>query len=202
MHLLLTSAGFKNGNIGQFFLSILPKPPEKCSVLMLAYPQNDEEQLHIDESKRELSEMGITNIVLYELRYCNFKPPKECDIIYVCGGNTFSILQKIKDTPALEEFLRSSVMEAGTIYVGVSAGSIIAGPDIEIAGWGSEGDKNKAGLEDMKGLEFTQTSIFPHFRQEMNEEFEHFRGRTMHPIIKLTDEEALYVNDTGNRMIK
>ena len=73
--------------------------------------------------------------------------------MYVCGGNTFKILHKLRET-RLDVYITKQV-EQGALYVGVSAGSIIAGPDIEIAGWGSEGDENEVNLQDLEGFNFT-----------------------------------------------
>ncbi len=65
---------------------------------------------------------------------------------FIAGMYNFAsnaILNKLRET-RLDQFIIENVNK-GSIHVGVSVGSIIAGPSIEIAGWGSEGDKNDIG---------------------------------------------------------
>ena len=86
-------------------------------------------------------------------------------------------------------------MEAGSVYVGVSAGSIIAGPSIDIAGWGSEADKNEVGIKDLQGLNFTNIQIYPHFREELRGEIDGFRKISQNPVSELFNGEALIISD-------
>jgi dipeptidase E len=53
------------------------------------------------------------------------------DILYVTGGNVFYLLEQSQETNFIT-FVRSRVA-SGTIYIGHSAGAIIAGPNIEPA---------------------------------------------------------------------
>ena len=54
-----------------------------------------------------------------------------CDLIYVTGGNTFFLLQELRKSGA-DRLIRAQVA-AGKLYVGESAGAIVAGPDIGFA---------------------------------------------------------------------
>jgi len=51
------------------------------------------------------------------------------DVLYVQGGNTFYLLDRMRRSGA-DGIIRKLVAAHGTVYCGVSAGSIIAGPDI------------------------------------------------------------------------
>lgn len=201
MKLLLTSAGLQNKKVSDFFISVLPKKPSDLSVLMVAFAQNDIEQHYIDESKKELIELGIKNATVFNLKEEKFESERDYDAIYVCGGNTFSILNRIR-TVGIDKFIIDAVKNKGTLYIGVSAGSIIAGPSIEIAGWGSEGDKNDIGLTDFTGFGLTDIAVFPHFTLNQKEEVESFKNKVKYPIIELTDEEAVYVENDKTKVIK
>jgi dipeptidase E len=124
---------------------------------------------------------------------------KKFDIIYVCGGNTFAILNKLRETK-LDQFIIEAVNN-GTIYVGVSAGSIIAGPDIEIAGWGSEGDKNEINLKNLSGFNLANVGIFPHFHEELRSEVEEFKKKVSYEVIELTNGEAVLVKNNQVKKI-
>lgn len=51
------------------------------------------------------------------------------DFIFISGGNTFFLLQELKRTGADRIIIEQ--IEAGKIYIGVSAGSVVMSPDIE-----------------------------------------------------------------------
>jgi dipeptidase E len=55
---------------------------------------------------------------------------KDCDIIWVGGGNTFYLLQEVRRS-GFDKFLEKKIKD-GTPYVGTSAGSILLGPNIEL----------------------------------------------------------------------
>lgn len=112
------------------------------------------------------------------------------DGYYVCGGNTFYILDRLRKT-GLIELLKREIRE-GKPYIGVSAGSIIAGKDIEIAGWGINGDENDIGLSDFSGMNISNETIFPHYTMENEVEvldFERQRGKN---VIRLEDGNGIF----------
>jgi len=200
MKLLLTSSGLRNKIVSDFFISILGKKPKECSVLIIAYVQNDEEQFYISESKKELLDLGIKNISFLNLKEDVFENQNDFDVIYVCGGNTFAILNRMRIL-SMDKFIINSINKS-SVYFGISAGSIIAGPNIEIAGFGSEGDINEIGLKNLSGLNLTNISIFPHYRDDLKSEVDIFRSRADYPVVALKDGEAIFVEDSGYQIIK
>lgn len=200
MALLLTSAGLPNQKLRNLLVANLTKPPNTCLVLMMAYARSQEEHDYVGGLKHELAQTGIRNIDLFNLQENRLGDRTKYDVIYVCGGNTFSILNRMRIAGA-DEFIKNAMKNQDILYVGVSAGSIIAGPNIAIAGWGSEGDKNEIGLEDLTGLGLTEISIFPHFKAYLKPEVEEFRTIAHYPVIELTDEQAVFINDEDHQVI-
>ncbi len=188
--LLLTSAGFLNPKIAEEFLKLTND--KEAKILMVAYAQDDNEQFYVNESKKELEELGFGDIFVLNMdEFSDISSLKDFDVIYVCGGNTYSILKKMKEF-GLDKFIINQVNK-GSIYVGVSAGSIIAGQTIEIAGWGSEGDSNDVDLKDLSGLGFTDIAIFPHFKESISDELVKFREKVKYPVQELSDSQALLI---------
>ena len=133
--LLLTSAGFLNKEISNLFLKELSKEPNKSKVFMVTGARTKEEEYYIQESKQELINLGFKDIFVFNLdRKISLDEVKDCDVIYVCGGNTYYILKRFRET-GLDKIVIELVNQV-KIYIGVSAGSVMAGPNIEIAGWG------------------------------------------------------------------
>lgn len=198
--LLLTSAGLINKEISQVLLTELSKPLNKMRTLVVAYAKTPEEEFYVNQSKQELLNFGLRDVVVVNMHHqMGLENLGDVDIVYVCGGNTFAILNKLRGT-GLDAYIVDQV-DKGAIYIGVSAGSIIAGPDIEIAGWGSQGDKNEIDLKDVKGFNFTNIAIFPHFHEELRSEVEEFKNRVDYQVVELTDEQALLIKDDNVKII-
>lgn len=194
MKLFLTSSALDDQSVAKAFLAFLDKKPEDCSVLMLSYTENPKEEFYVNESKSELENLGFKKIMLLNMgKDKNMSILNGADIIYVCGGNTYSILQKMREG-GFDTYIKDHD-HSGTVYFGVSAGSIIAGPHIEIAGYGSEGDPNTVGLKDLIGLRLTEAVIFPHYRDELEKQVSKFRTMTTYPVIPLRNGEALEIED-------
>ncbi|HRZ30475.1 MAG TPA: Type 1 glutamine amidotransferase-like domain-containing protein [Candidatus Paceibacterota bacterium] len=193
MKLFLTSAGFADQNLRSFFIGNLGESPVNLRVVMLALIKDSEEKFYVDLSRKELEEIGFTSIKFINLNEgLEPKALEKFDLVYVCGGNTFAIYKKIKESGfagKIEELVKDDKL----IYIGVSAGSIIAGPDIEIAGWGSEGDENEVGLQELKGLGLTEVSVFPHYHEELKDEVEAFRRKVSYPVVELRNDQLVYV---------
>jgi len=190
--LLLTSAGFLNKEISDLFLKELGKEPSKSRIFMVTSARTREEEYYIQESKQELIDLGFKDIFVFNLdRKILLDEVKNYDAIYVCGGNTFYIMKRFRET-GLDKIVIELVNQ-GKIYIGVSAGSVMAGPDIEIASWGEDGDKNDVNLKDLTGFNFTNITVFPHFEEKNKQEVEEFKKKVNYPVIELTDNQAVFV---------
>jgi peptidase E len=125
-NIILTSTGFTNKNIEEKFLSLVNVPNNKIKVIFIPTAAITEDaKVWIPICKKDLLDAGILedNIVTYDLdrimscyEICNF------NAIYVCGGTTEHLLNKMNETKfniPLKKFL-----DNGGVYVGVSAGSV------------------------------------------------------------------------------
>ena len=169
--LLLTSAGFTNQKISDEFLKLLNRPTSKTKVIFVPTAAKSEDRYeesevwkYVEESRAELIRTGIKeeNIKTLDLDHkIRYEETKGFDIIYVCGGNTFYLLAKAKES-GFDNIIKKFV-EKGGVYVGVSAGSILTGPDIEITlPW----DNNDIGLKDFTALNLTDKIICPHYSEK------------------------------------
>lgn len=193
MTLYLTSTGLESKQVAERFKKVLIKKDIKnISVLVISVQDNELDALYLQKTKDELGKIGIIDIEVFELGNKPFIPINEngYDVIYVCGGNTFIYLDRIRKT-GLDKFIIDAVKSNRSIYVGVSAGSIIAGPDISIASWGSEGDSNDIDLKDLSSLGLINIVISPHYREELKSELDEFRNTYGYQVCELTDNQAL-----------
>lgn len=191
MKLFLTSNGLENKSVSNHFeLNFSPKEPKYLSFLVISIQDSEQDAFYLEKTLNEIRNTGAQDIDVFKLGNKEFTTEKEYDVIFVCGGNTFDYLDRIRKT-GLDKFIIDFAKKEDAVYVGVSAGSIIAGPDIAIAG---DGDANNIGLSDFKGLCLTDYIIYPHYRKELKSKLDEFKKKSGHPIIELEDNQAFAVN--------
>lgn len=195
MKLILTSSGFGNSEIAAIFIREMNKNPKGCKGLVVAYANTRTEEYFANEARRDLVRMGCRHVCVVNMKnHFDIGKFRNFDFIYVCGGNTFSIMKKLKETK-MDKFIISQVKK-GAMYVGVSAGSIVAGRTIEIAK--EAGDANDVGLKNMKGLGLTEISVFPHFTEDCRKRLEDFKRKAKYPILELSDCQAVVCGENNH----
>lgn len=196
MKLLLTSTGLKNEKIKDFFVSQFDRLDNKTACIVTS-GRNEEEQFYIDGSIKELEDLGIKVVEFNIAKHNSFVNFREFDIYYVCGGNTFFILDRMRKTEVDKILIKA--VKNNKFYIGVSAGSIIAGPDIEVAGLG---DLNDVNLEDLTGLRLTPYIVTPHYNQKEESDVKAFgKKRIGETVIAITDDQAIFVKNGEYELI-
>jgi dipeptidase E len=191
MKLLLTSTGLTNQKIRDFFISQFSTLEDKKACLIFTIKEESDWQW-IEHYVKELKSIGLQYDGINISEEKDLSDLQEYDIYYVCGGNTFYILDRLRKTNLDRVILKA--IENNKFYVGVSAGSIIAGLDIEVAGIG-EGDENDINLSDLRGFGLVHFHISPHYTEQDKNEVEEFYSKRKESIIALTDDQALFVTE-------
>ena len=109
----------------------------------------------------------------------------EVDAIYVCGGNTFYLLKKLKEC-GLYDKMQKWVSD-GLLYIGASAGSVIASPDISYI---LCMDTNDCDLDNTSGLSLISESLIPHYTDEFADAAEKLKKNNA-AVVTITDAQAL-----------
>lgn len=196
--LLLTSNGLENPKVGEAFVRLLTKPPAETTVLFVPTASRTESEMkYVRKSQDELVAVGVhrENIVWLNAN-CVVPAGRTFDVVYVCGGNTLYLLKRVRETGFDTKIVE--LVEAGAVYVGASAGSILAGPDISIA---APFDENDVGITDMRGLGLTDAIVSPHFQNEEEQAVADMEQRLGHPVIRLPDNQALLIEDDKREII-
>lgn len=199
--LLLTSTGLANQNITNQFLQIIDKPVSQIKIIFVPTASRSEEELkYVNESKKELLDLGISanNIKTLNLdKPVSFQEVEDFDVIYVCGGNTFYLLKKAREAgfdKVIIEFAKTD-----KLYFGVSAGSILVCPNIDIA---SPFDENDVNLTDLTGLNLTDVIVSPHYKDEEKTIIDDFKKKSQYKVVPLTDNQALLVLDGETKIVE
>lgn len=182
MKLFLTSYLAGTKKLVEEFLSEL----EPKVITFIPTAANVEEYRgYVGEAMTAFQEMGfqlrILDVEKYEKNYL-VESLKECKCLYVSGGNTFYLLQEFK-RKGLCEIIKERVLE-GMMYIGESAGAIIASKDIEYSQ--IMDDKNVA----KELVDYSALRLFEHFILPHNGEFP-FVESTAQTIEKYKDSLSL-----------
>lgn len=193
-NVMLTSAGFEDfeskpkSNIVNRFLQMLGKPIAEAKVLFIPAAAIDEEAVKMaDWCKKELLRLGVKddNIFVYNLDdSITETEAMQYDVIYFTSGSTSHLLKRVRETSF--DVIVKKMVHSNKVYVGVSAGSIIATPNI--------GDPFH---QDTAGLCLVNAYLSVHCPADAE-------ARTDLPLphIALTDNQALVVRWDGYEMIK
>ena len=123
------------------------------------------------------------------------------DIIFVGGGNTFYLLQELRRSGA--DKIVAQEVNKGKLYIGESAGAVIACPDIGYCS-GMDSPEKAPDLTDYTGLGLVDFYIVPHIgNEEMGEAakkaVEEYNSRLDLKII--TDRQVIQVDGENNRIL-
>lgn len=202
MHkLLLTSAGFENPGIGDEFVKLIDNKVAVTKVLFIPTASRTQEELYyVEKSKQELLSLGIKreNILIYNLDHeLTEDAVDEIGAIYICGGNPFYLLHKVRKS----EFdnVLAQLIDKGIVYVGVSAGSMLMGPDINIP---EHTERNDTGITDFRGLNYTENVIIPHYTEDLKKTVEESQQKTQYILRPLTDNQALLITGSCVQVIE
>lgn len=158
MKLLLCSDFF---NIGKLYLDRFFDLKKKHTCLFVGYAHED------DETMFESGTVALLEGMNFEVENLTFgfdkDSHKKFDMVFVRGGNTTKLIHYLKKYDQFEYV--KSLAEGGAVYVGNSAGSVLAGSDTE---WTLRSEpydfnmKAEFGKDALKGFGFVKKLVFVH----------------------------------------
>jgi dipeptidase E len=205
MKLLLTSGGITNKTIAKSLRKLLGKPFQKSKLVFIPTAANispgDKDWLINDLNncrKLGFREIDVLNIDATSSERMWRPRIESADVMLFGGGNTFYLLRWFKKSglaKALHKLLKTKV------YVGISAGSIAAAPNLSLSG-NKNYDLFKIYYEDeakespavTKGLGLVKFHIRPHFNSP---HFPHARATYIREIAKKTKEPIYAIDDNS-----
>ena len=206
MRLLLTSAGVKNPSIHEALLALLGKPIADCSALCIPTamyghphvgPGDGVWRFISGRSDQPMCELGWKSLGVLELTALpsideeRWVPlVRDTDVLLVSGGDALYLSHWMRQSGLAD--LLPSLSE--TVYVGMSAGSMVMTPRIgeDFVGWrppADGGDDSTLGVVDF--------SIFPHLGMPENTmaAAESWAAQIAGPSYAIDDDTAITVHD-------
>ncbi len=199
MKLLLTSQGITNPSIAEALTDMVGKSPYDTTIGLiptarLAEPMSRGSFIH---QFLNLWKYGFTLIDIVEPSAAGIDWKtrlSNVDVIFVAGGNTFHLLDQVRKT-GLDDWLNKSV--SNKVYVGVSAGSILTTPSIDVAGIPPK-DRNHVGLKDLASLGWVDFEIEPHCDAARFDVIEKYAAKRPNSVYAIDDQSAIKV--VGNKV--
>lgn len=127
MRVLLTSAGLETVEIQHYFMDMVNKDMAMTTALFIPTAAQDADAIAVlPKCMNDLLKCGIQNknVRVYDLHTgMSAEELKQYDIVYLCGGKTDYLLERINET-GFNRTLMEYIHNDGVI-IGVSAGSLI-----------------------------------------------------------------------------
>ena len=202
--IFLTSNGLTSESLINEFMMAIKGKGHKCVIIPTAMEKDKDKDLWLTETQNKLSNYGLICDYFYFGLDANEKL-LEYDVIYICGGNVFYLMQKIKGSNA-EELLKKAANEK--IVVGVSAGSLIMQKDLVLIKELIPRMNKRVKLKDLTALNITNDiEHLPHKTRYTNtiDAFEKrvktYEKKSGNKVICLEDGQGIIINGENYKLI-
>jgi dipeptidase E len=143
-----------------------------------------------------VDEFSITGMNIAQLE----EKMKDKNGIFVCGGNTFYLLDQVVKT-GFDKIIKEKIAD-GCLYIGSSAGSMIVGKGINLVS--KIDDRSKAPDLKSDGLGIVDFAILPHwgsldFKAEYGKSFDAMYVEDIE-VILLNNNQYLYIDGDISRI--
>ena len=159
-------------------------------------------RFYVKTGKKALEKVGM---IVEEVEITQFSNEEissilhKCDYIYIIGGNTFFLLQELK-RKGVDKIISEQV-KSGKLYIGESAGAIIASPDTEYMKNVNFDPIEKAPeLEDYSSLGLVDFYTIPHygnfpFKKKGEKVIQLYNEKLQ--LIPISNKQAIFIEDSN-----
>ena len=203
MKLLLTSNGLSNQSIAKALFELVGKDPKDTSLVFIPTASNLEigDKDWLIEDLNNLQKQGFKSIVNVDISAVPkdiwLPQIEEADVIFFEGGNTYYLMEWVNKSglaSLLPELLKTKV------YVGVSAGSMITNPNLNIKISQIIYREDLEETESIKGLNYVDFYFLPHlnsdyFTKVREENIKKIADILQKKVYALDDNSALKIID-------
>ena len=192
MKLILSSCDFRNAHSCQRIHENLTKPIEQCRLLFIPNEKATSETIRSGKYDSRMMEFGFQrdHIHIFDYEAPEAFTDLQLDMIYISGGNTFQMLQKIRKCGFEKEIIR--YVKSGVTYIGGSAGAHLATMDISHV---SAFDTVPEDMTDFRGFGLFDGILICHYTPERKALYEQLKADGKYKVYALTDQESIVVKN-------
>jgi dipeptidase E len=162
----------------------------------------DFDNRHYDKKCNWYRQYGVNNFMKFELgsSYDESKLQElyDCDLIHLSGGNTFQFLENINKRKFKDFLLK--YLKKGGLLVGISAGSYVMTPTIEITTL----YKDNPPIIDYTAMNLVDFEFLPHYQNKegmLDIFLKYSKNNEERTIYLCKDDSGIYVNDDEVELI-
>lgn len=199
--ILLTSNGFFTDLIKQQFLQLIDEDLSnlKATIITTASLKKQNNRFAM-KAKEDLLEYGFNKVDFNDIEFVKPELLEKYKVIYINGGNPFYLLYHMKKSGA--DLILKDIAKQNTVIVGVSAGAIILGPNIEVVNYFTP-QINTVDMQDFTAIGLTDKAIFPHYDREdlfpnnsgrsIEDRLKVFENINKCSVVRLKDDESVLI---------
>ncbi|WHY99358.1 Type 1 glutamine amidotransferase-like domain-containing protein [Peribacillus simplex] len=199
--ILLTSNGFFTDLIKQQFLQLIDGDLSnlKATIITTASHKKQNNRFAM-KAKEDLLGYGFKKVDFNDIEFYKPELLEKYNVIYINGGNPFNLLYHMKKSGA--DLIIKDIAKQNTVIVGVSAGAIILGPNIEVVNYFTP-QINTVDMQDLTALGLTNKAIFPHYDREdlfpnnsgmsIEDRLKVFENINKCSVVRLKDDESVLI---------
>lgn len=171
----------------------------KVSIITTGSPMKENNR-YAQRAVQDFKDMGFQHINFVDIEFDDPQVLIHRDVIYINGGNPFTLLYYAKKSGA--DKIIKALAAQNVIIVGVSAGALLLGPNINIVNFFTP-EMNTMNLTDFGALGVTDKLIFPHYDREdifkdrsnktIEERIVEFECNENCKVTRLKDEECISI---------
>jgi len=165
--IILTSTGLSGQASATFFIDLIKKYNFKSVAIIANANIEGMNGRYVLVAKQQLEDLGLSVTFVDPLNSSFQGDMANIDVLYIAGGNTFNLLDDIRNGIGFELFKKTLLTLK--VIIGVSAGSIILTPTIRIAAT-IEPDDNPRQVTDFDALNLVKDEFLPHFEPLLEKE--------------------------------
>lgn len=187
--IVLTSCGIINDDFKNKFYEIISKEELKNKKMLYITTaidgEFDDDKEWVNEEYQTILDLGIDENKIVEYKIGNDINIDNFDIIYMMGGNTIYLLDRVRKynfDKVIKEFINK-----GKIYIGSSAGSQIIGSTIKLC---SIYENNFVNMTDFTALGIVDCEVVPHANKK-----EELISKTNDKLMLLYDGDGIIIKE-------
>ncbi|MEK7647487.1 MAG: Type 1 glutamine amidotransferase-like domain-containing protein [Patescibacteria group bacterium] len=196
--IILTSTGLTQGHTF-FAVQHTFSNHQTPSVAIITTAEGPDHGKYSERAKSQFQSLKFCTVDFVDLASEPVADLTNYDVIYVSGGNTYRLLAFARSSNFRTSIV--SLLDRGGMYIGVSAGSIILGPSIAVAGE-ILSDPIEMNLTDFTGLCIIPNTPLPHYTPALEDAARAFELKHNVVIDRIRNSEAIIIDANGKTLLK
>ncbi len=187
---LLTSQGLTPSPTMNRFLELKAALDLKtCGLIYNA--AGDPASKYVSLARQQLESTGI-RVTFVDARMTDIET---YDMLYIAGGNTFRLLEDIRQGVGVEKL--KEIIHVSRLVIGVSAGAVVLTPTIRVVSQ-IQPDDNLTKTEDYSGLNMLDYEILPHYSDSLLKDTLKYQTKYQTKLATCTDSGFIETNLAGH----